>query len=222
MINTNLKLGAVLLLIVGLGVLPIRAEKANTNRQNILPQQQRVVLPTIKRIQDQKPIQDMQPRIGPKGRENFLNSSDSALLNRNQNLLNKGSEVANRVQQILQNNPSGGIGQQVREVARAQNQFQTQVQTQLDKLNSKSKLAKLLLGTDYQAVKVLKTQMEQNQLKIKQLEELKNQLQDSEEIAVVDKVITNLTQENSFINEKITAEEKTKSLLGWFVKLFNR
>jgi hypothetical protein len=222
MININFKSGAVLLLVVGLGVLPIKAEKANTNRQNILPQQQRVVLPTIKRIQDQKPIQDMQPRLGSKGRENFLNSSDSALLNRNQNLLNKGSEVAGKVQQILQNNPSGGIGQQVREVARAQNQLHTQVQTQLDKLNSKSKLAKLLLGTDYQAVKVLKTQIEQNQLKIKQLEELKNQLHDSEEIAVVDNVIANLTQENTFINEKITAEEKTKSLLGWFVKLFNR
>jgi len=130
------------------------------------------------------------------------------------------SEVAKQVQALLQVRTTGGIGQQVRVIAQAQNQAQIQIQAQLDKLESKGKLARFLTGTNYEAVKSLQQQIIANQLRIQELTTLETQLTNQSDIASVQATIQALTQENVSLQEEIAAELQTRSLFGWLFRLF--
>src|SRR4030042_5221080 len=134
--------------------------------------------PTGNQIQNQNQIQNRgeEQQIQTQEQESLENVTSEALRNRNQNVVQNMSEVAKYVQQLQQIRTTGGIGDQVRQVAREQNQAQSQIQEQLNKLDSKGKLARFFTGTDYSAVKNLKAQLVQNQVRLKQLEQLQNQL----------------------------------------------
>ena len=130
------------------------------------------------------------------------------------------SAVALKVQELLQLRTEGGIGDQVRQIARDQIQSQIQIQEQVDKVDSRGKLVKLLLGPDYKALKNINQLMEQNRQRIQLLQELQNQLVSQVDKINIEETIQALIQENTSLQEAISAEEKTKSLLGWFLKLF--
>ena len=141
---------------------------------------------------------------------------------RNQTAIENMSTVAAQVQQLLQVRTTGGIGEQVRLIAQEQNQAQTQIQNQLNKLESKGKMARFLSGTDYGAVKNLKAQLVQNQVRIDQLTELQNQLVNQGDITMVQETIQALIAENTSLQERITSEEGTKSMFGWLFRFFAR
>jgi hypothetical protein len=130
------------------------------------------------------------------------------------------SEVAKQVQALLQVRTTGGIGQQVKVIAQAQNQAQTRIQEQLDKLESKGKLARFLTGTNFEAVKSLQEQIIDNQLRIQELTMLATQLTNQSDIMAVEETIQALIQENTSLQSKIAAELETKSLFGWLFRLF--
>jgi DNA-binding Lrp family transcriptional regulator len=130
------------------------------------------------------------------------------------------SEVAKQVQALLQVRTTGGIGQQVREIAQAQNQAQTQIQAQLDKLESKGKIARFLTGTNFEAIKSLEQQISANELRIQELTMLATQLTNQSDITMVQETIQALIQENVDLGEKVVEEMQTRSLFGWFFRLF--
>ena len=132
------------------------------------------------------------------------------------------SEVAKQVQALLQVRTVGGIGEQVRQIAQEQNQAQTLIQRQLDKLESKGKLARFLTGTNFEAIKSLEQQIVENQLRIQLLIELQTQLSNQSDIAAVQQTIQALIQENTFLQAKIGAEMQTRSLFGWLFRLFTQ
>lgn len=144
------------------------------------------------------------------------------LQNRNQNAVQNMSEVAKQVQQMLQVRTEGGIGDQVRQIAQEQNQAQTRIQEQLNKLASKGKLARLLTGTDYGALKNLKAQVVQNQLQIEQLTQLQTQLATWQDAVTVQEAIQALMQENISLQERIAVEEQTKSMFGWLLRFLSK
>ena len=149
------------------------------------------------------------------------NSGDGeGLQTRNQAAIQNMSIVAQKVQEILQVRTTGGIGEQIRQVAQEQNQAQAQIQEQLNKIDTRKGVLKSLMGPDYKAIKNLEKQLEQNQLRIQQLEQLQNQLTNQVEITAVKETIQALIQENSSLNELINNEKQTKSLLGWLFRLF--
>lgn len=156
------------------------------------------------------------------GAQNTNTGQGEGLQTRNQNAIENMSEVAKQVQLLLQIRTSDGIGEQVRLIAQEQNQAQEQIQEQVNKLNSKTKLARFLTGTDYGAIKSLMQQFEQNQLRIQQLEELQNQLSNQGDITKVQETIQALIQENTSLQELVAAEEKTFGLFGWLFKFFAR
>ena len=112
------------------------------------------------------------------------------------------------------------VGEQVRKIAGEQVQVQSQIQTQLKKLEAKSNFMKRLFGPDYGAIKNLKQQTEQNRLTIQKLTQLKNQVNNEAEEIQLQEAIQALTQENTNLQEQIQAEEKNRSVFGWLVKLF--
>jgi uncharacterized protein YydD (DUF2326 family) len=131
------------------------------------------------------------------------------------------SEVAKQVQMLLQTKTSGGIGEQVKQIAQEQNQAQTQIQEQLNKLESKGRLARFLTGTDFGAIKNIKQQLNENELRIEQLTKLQTQLSNQSDIAMVQETIQALIQENISLQERIATEEQTISMFGWLFRLFS-
>lgn len=164
--------------------------------------------------------EETQLQVNTQEQESLGSDEGEGLQNRNQAAIQNMSEVAEQVQMMLQIRTTGGIGEQIRQVAQEQNQAQTQIQEQLNKLESKGKLARLLTGTDYGAVKNLKQQIEQNQLRIELLTQLQNELSNQGDITMIQETIQALIKENISLQETITAEEQTKSMFGWMFKLF--
>ncbi len=143
------------------------------------------------------------------------------LQTRSQTAIQNMSQVAIHVQELLQIRTSGGIGQEVRLIAQEQNQAQEEIQEQIGKLENKGKFARFLTGTDYGAVKNIKQQLIQNELRIEKLQELLNQLSNQGDIEMVQETIQALIQENTALQEMVAAEEKTFGLFGWLFRLFN-
>jgi len=132
------------------------------------------------------------------------------------------SVVAETVEELLTTREDqGGIGQQVRVVAREQVQAQNQIEVELNKMESKSTLMKKLFGPDYKAVNSLKMQMEQNQLRIQQLEALKLEVTNEADETQLETMIVALTNQNTALSDQIMAEEGVSSLFGWLIRLFS-
>jgi hypothetical protein len=112
------------------------------------------------------------------------------------------------------------VGNQVRVIAQEQVQTQSQIQTQLNKIESRSGLMKRLFGPDYGAIKNLKQQMEQNQLRIQQLTQPQNQVANQTEETQLQEATQALVEQNTALEEKIQAEEQVGSIFGWLIKLF--
>lgn len=144
------------------------------------------------------------------------------LTSKNANAVEHMSIVAKTVQELLQIRTSGGIGDQVREVARDQNQAQIQIQDQIGNIESKGSFAKSLFGPDYKGLNALQQQIEQNQLRIQKLQTLMTQLTNQSDKTTIQAVIQAMTDQNTTLQDMVNVELQTKSLFGWLVKLFSK
>lgn len=131
------------------------------------------------------------------------------------------SVVAQTVEELLTTQGAkGGIGQQVSEVARAQQQAQQEIEGELDKLEVRQGLMKKLFGPDYKAIKNLSQQIERNRLRIRQLEQLQTQVTNQADQTQIQEAVQTLVEQNTALEEQIQAEEQIGSLFGWLFKLF--
>jgi len=87
---------------------------------------------------------------------------------------------------------------------------------------SKGQFARLLTGTDYGAVKNLKAQLEQNQIRIELLTQLQTKLFNQGEITMVQETVQAMIGENMSLQQRIAVEEQTKSMFGWLFRFFAR
>lgn len=114
----------------------------------------------------------------------------------------------------------GSPGEKIQTIAQAQSETQKTIKTELQKMDARQGLMKSLIGPDYKAMRVMNQQMEQNQLRITELEQLKNELANQGDITMVEEAIQTLTDQNTALQDKISLEEQTNSLLGWLFKFF--
>lgn len=133
------------------------------------------------------------------------------------------SAVSQKVEELLTTEGAqGGIGQQVKQIAQEQKTAQQEIQTELAKVDNRKGLTKFLIGPDYKALKNMQKTMEQNQLRVKQLVQLQNQLINQGNITMVQETIQVLTDQNTVLQDRINIEEKQGSLFGWLFKLFSK
>lgn len=140
--------------------------------------------------------------------------------NRSQNANENMSAVAEKVQDLLQIRESSGIGEQIKQIAQEQSGAQDVIEHNTEKIRSRGVFQKFLIGSDYGAIKALKAQLELNQLRIAQLEDLKMQLIGTEDGITVQSTIDVLVQQNDSLYEQIESEEKVKSMFGWMFRYF--
>ncbi len=130
------------------------------------------------------------------------------------------SVVAETVEELLTTQGAkGGIGQQISEVARQQQQAQEDIEEQVDKLEARRGLMKKLFGPDYKAIKNLNRQMGRNQLRIQQLEQLQTQVTNQADQTQIQGTVQAMVEQNTVLQEQVRAEEQVGSLFGWLFKL---
>lgn len=133
------------------------------------------------------------------------------------------SIVSQKVEELLKSETSEeGIGQQVKQIAQEQKTAQQKIQSELEKVDGRGKLIKLVVGPNYNTLKNMQKQIEQNQLRIQQLAQLQNQLVNQGDITQVQEIIQVLTDQNTALQNKINLEENSSSLFGWLFKLLNK
>lgn len=133
------------------------------------------------------------------------------------------SVVAQKVEELLMARlTQEGIGEQVRQVAQDQVQAQVQTEFELKKVDNRKGLLKSILGPDYSSIKNMKKIMEENQLRIQQMEQLQTQLENQEEVILVQQTVQALVDQNTALQDRVALEEQSGSLLGWLVRLLAR
>lgn len=133
------------------------------------------------------------------------------------------SGVANAVQEMLQiGERNGGIGEQVREVARAQNQDHEKIEASLQKVQNRGGLARFLIGPDYGEINNAKNLLEKNKERIMVLNQIRDQVTDTVEIEALMERTRLLEQVNSEIENSLEEEQKGFSLFGWLFRRLNK
>jgi len=135
-------------------------------------------------------------------------------------------EYKNEVAQFVHNLKTigeieGGIGQQVRVVAQAQNDSQSKVENSIKDIDDRSDLVKFLIGPKYGSITEVKTAIVENQTRIKVLTDLVNQLTDPAVKLVLQDQITILNQQNANLQKFVTKNESKISVFGWLIRLFS-
>lgn len=133
------------------------------------------------------------------------------------------SEVAKAVQSMLAvanrtNNPS--IGEQIRTIAREQNQAVDSVNKAIDKIQERSGVAKFFIGANYSQMKEVKKIMEQNQERIRELQQIMVKLTNESDKTEIQSQINVLELQNLNLANQLTEEGKGFTLFGWLVRWF--
>ncbi|HRY63007.1 MAG TPA: hypothetical protein P5267_00135 [Patescibacteria group bacterium] len=131
------------------------------------------------------------------------------------------STVANFVQTLLKTASStdGGLGVQVRVIAREQNHSATTTVEAMERVQTRSKIKTFLFGSDYKNLGVLRSEMVQTRNRLEQLNRLTERATSTMEFR---DEITSLEQEQNKIETFIQEQESKFSLFGWLVKLFRK
>ncbi len=132
----------------------------------------------------------------------------------------KMSEVASKVEELLvARTTKGGIGEEIRQVAQEQKTAQEQMRSEIKKLGERGIWLKSLIGPDFQAIKRMEKLMEQNQLRIEELAQLKNQLSNQGDLVRVQETLQMMIEQDTAIKEMIESENGSSSLFGWLFRL---
>lgn len=133
------------------------------------------------------------------------------------------SEVAKKVEEILTTQGAkGGIGEQISQIAQEQKEAQRQTEEELTRLDARPGWLERIIGPNYKAIKNLRQQIEKNQLRIRQLEQLQEKLKNKADQQQIQQTIQALVEQNTALQQLVLAKEKIGSLFGWLFKLFAR
>lgn len=116
----------------------------------------------------------------------------------------------------------GGIGDKVREIAKAQNEMEDKIGPALDKVKKRNKAAKFLFGADLEAVKEAKSQIKEAQAKLAELEKTKDEAASAEDKAALSEQIANLKSSYETILADVEAEGEKTGVFGWLKKFLRK
>ena len=130
------------------------------------------------------------------------------------------SAVATAVAELLDAaDRAGGIGIQVRELAKEQETLHNEISEKMDKVGARSWVQAFLFGSDYETLGELRSTIVTSENGISVLEKARDKALASAK-ADIDLQIEALEHENAHAREFIAEQEGKFSLFGWLVRLF--
>jgi hypothetical protein len=131
------------------------------------------------------------------------------------------SSVSTFVQNLLDvANREGGIGEQVRTIANAQNDSKDNVANAIDNVKNRAGWKTFLIGTDYKSIGQLRSSVTTTTNQVDQLTKLADQAANPVDKATLDAAVKIAQQQLQKMDDFIKANESKFSLFGWLVKLF--
>ncbi len=130
------------------------------------------------------------------------------------------SNLATELNRIA--NRDGGIGKDLREVAKEQNESKNEEVDAMDQVENRSSWKTFFIGTDYKNLGILRSSLVKTANQIDRLTKAKARAADSAIVTELDKQITLLKAEKDKIELFIKDNEVRFSVFGWFIKLFNK
>lgn len=125
------------------------------------------------------------------------------------------SEVANAVHELLSvADRVGGIGEQVRVIAQAQNQNQEQIEDSVEKIEKQNKLTTFLIGPNHGEINKAAKLTVKNEEQIVELKALQTTMTDQTEIQKTTEQIQTLEKANLEVKTTLETAQKTFSLFG--------
>ncbi|MFA5766999.1 MAG: hypothetical protein WC919_03685 [Candidatus Paceibacterota bacterium] len=117
---------------------------------------------------------------------------------------------------------AGGIGQEISQIAREINNSVQATLSAEEKIRERSALVRLFMGGEREAAQEIKQEVSQNQERIQELKQLREDCGDcSEEArALIMEQIQNIEQEQERLQQLAEEEEGSVGVFGWFRNLF--
>lgn len=202
----------VIILLVAFIAIPVFAQ-SESDEGNIDP------VPTL--ISEKKKAENMEKSKAL--REEAKNKKEKAGQLKSEVASEHRSAVANFIQELLDvadRQVLGGIGEQVREIAKQQNASEDKVTPDLEKIKNKNKIRKFLFGTDFKKTKEIKKEMQEAQKRLKELERTKDNIDNSADKAAIEEQIKDFQDNINNVLSEVEAEEDRFSLFGWIKKMF--
>lgn len=120
------------------------------------------------------------------------------------------------------NKENGDVGAKIKEIVKEQDQNKNEISKKIDEIQNRSKIKTFLIGTDYNNIGQLKSDMVKTSDQIDQLNGLLDQTKKVENKTAVEDQIKVLEQGQQKIGDLLVANESKFSLFGWFMKLFSK
>ena len=114
------------------------------------------------------------------------------------------------------------VGQEIKIVAQTQIQNQGELETGIQKIQSRSGFAKFFIGPNYSEIKSSQKLLEQNREQIQKLNEARTQIVNQGDQLQVIEQIQALEQVNQQIETLLSESQKGFSLFGWLFRIFSR
>lgn len=115
----------------------------------------------------------------------------------------------------------GGIVQKMLMNVQGQDDFQTKIENAVNEISSRSGFSEFFIGPKYKSIKSLNDEIAANQARTKPLADATNLITDSAVKFVLQRQINLFTQQNNKLGAFVAKRERSVSLFGWLVKLFN-
>ncbi len=115
----------------------------------------------------------------------------------------------------------GGIVQKTLMNVQGQDDFQTKIENAVNEISSRSGFSEFFIGPKYKSIKSLNAEIVVNQARTKPLADAANLIIDPAVKFVLQKQINLFTRENNKLWAFVAKRERSVSLFGWLVKLFN-
>jgi hypothetical protein len=134
-----------------------------------------------------------------------------------------GSAVSTYVQGLLDSeNREGGIGSQVRVIAKEQNDSEASTSAAMTKVESRSSFKTFLIGTDYKNIGALRSELVKTKSRLEKLQGLLSTETDAQAKVELEAEIKSLTESQTKLETFIKTNESKFSLFGWLVRAFSK
>jgi len=115
-----------------------------------------------------------------------------------------------------------GIGEQVRLIAKEQNQSATTTAWAIEKVEKRNKIKRFLIGSDYRNLGAMRSELVKTQNRLEKLNQLLADAKTEADKTALQTEIQKLTAEQTRIENFIKSQNGKFSLFGWLVKMFDK
>jgi len=188
---------------------------------------------------EQKEVSDQQNFIlGNQEKARTMNEAKEMIQQKKQEMTQEMQELSNVQQKVYQNQNkvreavhtllsledlATGIGPQVSQIAHEFNNSVQATITAEEKIQKRNAFVRFFIGGEKNAAEDIEQEWNQNQQRVKELKQLKEECTCGEEIKImIQEQVQNMEQEQERLQQLTNKEKNTNGLFGWIKSLFKR